>query len=202
MSAPAAAPTPASRKRRRRAPAPEPRRRAGPEVLVGIAAILLSCGALVVSVFQAQILREQQGATVWPRLSVSAGQLDDTFLYQLRNDGIGPAIIREARFSARGHSYAQLSDLLYREVLGPMADTSYAAGKISTTVAPGMVLRPGDELPLFQTQHSAILGNRLAAFVADSSFHTQIVYSDVYGACWRVDNTDVRSAGRCAEAER
>ncbi len=182
--------------------APAPRRRAGPEILVGIAAILLSCGALVVSVFQAQILREQQGATVWPRLSVSAGQLDDTFLYQLRNDGIGPAIVREARFSAHGRTTEQLSELLYRDVLGPMGDTSYAAGKISTTVAPGMVLRPGDELPLFQTQHSAVLGDRLSAFVQDSSFHARILYSDVYGTCWRVDNADVRAAGRCAEAEQ
>ena len=183
-------------------PAPAPRRRAGPEVLVGIAAILLSCGALVVSVFQARILREQQGATVWPRLSVSGGRIDDGFTYSLSNDGIGPAIVREVRFAARGEAYEQLSTLLYSTVLEPMADTAYAAGKIYATLSPGSVLRPGDQVDLFQTRHSDPLAERLVALMADSSFHAQILYSDVYGTCWRIDNVDVRAAGRCAAAEQ
>ena len=178
-----------------------PRRRATPEILVGIAAILLSCGALVVSVFQTRILREQQGATVWPRLSVGQDHVDDTFLYRLNNDGVGPAIVREVHFSVHGRSYDQVSALMYREVLEAMADTSFAAGKFSTTISPGAVLRPGEQVDLFQTLRSAVLADRLSALVTDSSYHARILYSDVYGTCWLVDNSDVRSAGRCAEAE-
>ncbi len=187
---------------RRRRPARAPRRRATPEILVGLAAVLLSCGALVVSVFQTRILREQQGATVWPRLALGADHVDATFRFVLSNDGVGPAIVREARFSARGRSYATFSALAYREVLDAMGDTAFAAGKLFSDIAPGAVLRAGTAAELFSTRNSAPLADRLAALTADSSFHARILYSDVYGACWRIDNEDVRSAERCADPER
>ncbi len=189
-------------RRRRTRRAPELRRRVTPEILVGLAAVLLSCGALVVSVFQTRILREQQAATVWPRLSIGADHLDDTFHFVLSNDGVGPAIVREARFDARGRSYAAFSALAYREVLDAMADTAFRAGKFFADVKPGDVLRAGTEAELFSTRNSGPLADRLSALTADSSFHARILYSDVYGACWRIDNEDVRSAGRCADAER
>ncbi len=176
-----------------------PRRRAGPELLVGIAAILLSCGALVVSVFQARILREQQGATVWPRLAVGTNHVDEGFAVTMANAGVGPAIIREVTYAVHGRRYQSAWALAQAEIGG---DTLVATPKYFQTVVAGSVLRPGDSVEMLSLPQNAALADRMDALTSDSSYHARALYSDVYGTCWRVDNADVRAAGRCAEAEQ
>ena len=188
----------ASRRRHRRVPVPAPKRRVTPEILVGVAAILLSCGALVVSIFQARILREQQGATVWPRLAVGTNHLEDNFSVMAGNAGVGPAIVREVEFTVHGRRYPSAYALFTHEV---GADTVYATPKYFQNVAAGSVLRPGDDVEMLSLPHNGPLADRMDALTADSSYHARILYSDVYGTCWQIDNADVRRAGRCADAE-
>lgn len=192
-------PGPASRKRRRRVPAPAPRRRAGPEILVGIAAILLSCGALVVSVFQARILREQQGATVWPRVALGGNHIEDGFTLTVANMGVGPAIVREVEYAVHGRGYHSAWAFAKGEIGG---DTLSQTPKYFQTITAGSVLRPGDSADVLSLPGNAALADRMDALTSDSSYHARVLYSDVYGTCWQVDNADVRAAGRCAEAEQ
>lgn len=194
-------------RRARRAPgyrapgyqATAPRRRVTPEILVGLAAVLLSCGALVVSVFQARILREQQGATVWPHLALGTDRLDDSFTVTVSNAGVGPAIVREIEYAVRGRRYRSAWALAQGEIGG---DTLYTTPKYFQTVVPGSVLRPGDGVETLSLPRNPALADRFDRLTADSSFHARVLYSDVYGMCWRIDNDVTRSAGRCADAEQ
>lgn len=179
------------------APAAAPRRMT-PEILVGVAAVLLSCAALVVSVFQARILREQQRASVWPRLQVGANHLDDDFHVVLTNAGVGPAIVREVEFAVHGRAYPSAWAMLNGEV---GQDTLDAAPKYFASLGPGDVLRPGEDAELLTTPRNPLVSGRLDAITSDSSYHARFLYSDIYGACWRLDNETTRAAGRCAEAE-
>ena len=65
-----------------------PRRRINIDMLLGISATLLSLAALVVSIFQTRIDRQQQKASVWPYLKTSSDHIEDDFTF-----GIGPALI-------------------------------------------------------------------------------------------------------------
>ena len=179
-------------------PAEAPRRRVTPEILVGIAAILLSCGALVVSIVQVSILRAQQSASVWPRLQVGTNHIDDDYRVVLTNAGVGPAVVREAEFAVHGRSYPSAWALLKGEV---GADTLYSTPKYFADADPGDVVRAGDTVELLVTPNNPAVSNRLDAITSDTSFHARFLYSDVYGACWRLDNERTRAAGRCAEAE-
>jgi hypothetical protein len=170
-------------------------------LLVGTAAILLSLAALVVSVVQTRILAAQQRAAVWPRLQLDMSHLDDNFSVVLSNAGVGPAIVRSVEMRVHGRAYPTMWRLAQSEVMPAMGDRLDATPRFYSDVVPGAVLRPGDETNPLLTQRNETLARRLTALTADTSFHARIGYSDVYGACWMLDNDTVRAAGRCASAE-
>jgi len=81
------------------------RRRINIELLLGISATFLSLAALVVSIVQTRIAREQQHASVWPYLQILASNFDNELHYGLENKGVGPAIIRDFEIAYRGKTY-------------------------------------------------------------------------------------------------
>ena len=64
-----------------------------PEKLVAYMAVLVGLCALGVSIYEANIFRQQQKASVWPYLEFSYSNIDG-FSYNLKNKGVGPAIIK------------------------------------------------------------------------------------------------------------
>lgn len=64
------------------------------ELLIGIAAMIISLSTLFVFIYQTNLIRKQQYMSVYPHLSfihMTPGSLDYRFI--LRNQGIGPAFI-------------------------------------------------------------------------------------------------------------
>jgi len=79
--------------------------------LISFMALLLSLGAIFVSVKQTSILRDQQKTmasqqegSVWPHLDCNASIVKDletiTFSFYIHNQGIGPAIIKDFDFNS------------------------------------------------------------------------------------------------------
>ena len=154
------------------------RSRISVELLLGISATLLSLGALVVSVAQAKIAREQQRASVWPYLEIGTGRLDDKFILRLENKGVGPALVRRAEVGRGGARYPSLAALFNRELAGFQGPRYFVA------VHPGRVLKVGEELDLFTIDKDRAKADRLEEVIADPTFVLRITYSDVYGNCW------------------
>lgn len=71
-------------------------------MIVALSAVLIGICALVVSVVQVRIMREEQHASVWPRLvlaqSYSQGR---RFGVVVSNPGIGPAVVKSVTATAR-----------------------------------------------------------------------------------------------------
>ena len=66
-----------------------------PDMLVACAAVLVGLCALGVSIYEANIFRQQQKASVWPYLELSYSNLE-YFSYEIQNKGVGPAIVKWA----------------------------------------------------------------------------------------------------------
>lgn len=169
-----------------------PRRRINIELLLGISATFLSLAALVVSIFQTKIAREQQQASVWPRIATSSDVLDLNFYFTVANQGVGPAIIKSVDTAYRGRNYSSLSELLFQQT------GRLDGGYLYANLKQEMVLKAGDEYELFKvTRNDEPLSFKLQEVIKDSSFHFRIRYADVYGNCWQLDRDKVTSLGKC-----
>jgi hypothetical protein len=170
------------------------RRRINIELLLGISATFLSLAALIVSIVQTRIAREQQHASVWPYLQVLSSSFDDELHYGLENKGVGPAIIRDFKISYQGKIYKSVQRL-FNDVIGKHT----AGGKGFGTVSKGSVFKSGDDIDiLFVTKNDLVI-NQVNAMLNDSSFHILIRYADVYGNCWLLDQDKVTELVSCPE---
>ncbi|UFH53819.1 hypothetical protein [Spirosoma sp. KNUC1025] len=164
------------------------------ELLLGISATFLSLAALVVSIFQTKIARDQQQASVWPFLQTLQSNLDQEFHYGLENKGVGPAIIKEYKLSYRGKAYPDIQALFFDQI-----GRRTPGGKGFSGVASGAVFKPGESLDLLFVGGNDSIIQRTEAMLIDTSFRLQIQYADVYGNCWQLDRNKVKALGKCTE---
>ena len=173
---------------------PPPKNRINVELHLSLSAIFLSLAALVVSIFQTKIARDQQHASVWPRIVTSSDVIDLNFYFRIANQGVGPAIIKSIDTFYKGRRYATLSELLFHQT--GRLNGGYLYGDLE----PETVLKAGDEHELFKlTRNDEPLTYKLAQVVRDSSFHLRIQYTDVYGNCWLLDRNKVTELGKCPD---
>jgi hypothetical protein len=168
--------------------APERGTRVSVEMLLGVSASFLSLCALVVALLQTRIAREQQYAAVWPYLEIGSGRIDGKFTLQLENKGVGPAVVKSVELKHRGQvapSYVSVFNAALERFTGP---------RFYAIVRPGSVLKPGEELLLFEIDKDPVNAARLDALVADPGFALRIVYADVYGNCWVTTTAAVEPA--------
>jgi hypothetical protein len=167
------------------------RRRISVELLLGISATLLSLCALVVTVVQTQIFREQQRASVWPYLQIGNSRLDQKFTLAVENKGVGPAVIKRVEVSYRGKAYADHVAVLNPELV------NFTGARFFARLRPGDVVKAGEEMRLFQIDRDNAKADRLSAIVDDPTFLLRITYADVYKNCWLTDPQTVTALSRC-----
>lgn len=178
----------------------QPRRRINIELLLGISATFLSLAALVVSIFQTKIAREEQQASVWPYLQTSGSHEDDSFTLKVINNGVGPALIKKVTYSYKDATYAGHVDLLKSVEKNALSNSlRNKGGRFYSSFSTGNVLKAGDDLDLYIVTHNEPKASLLSEATNDSSFHMRIVFGDVYGNCWQLDRNKVTSLGRCSE---
>ncbi|WP_338870172.1 hypothetical protein WBJ53_22055 [Spirosoma sp. SC4-14] len=169
-----------------------PKRSVNIELLLGISATFLSLAALVVSIFQTRIDREQQYASVWPYIQTMGANFDQELHFGFENKGVGPAIIKSFELIYRGRTYKRPKPL-FLEYIGK----NTRGGKGFTDVTPGDVFKSGENTDvLFVSKNDTVI-SQVASMLADSSFHLRIRYADVYGNCWELDQNKVTAIGKC-----
>src|SRR5918996_447484 len=101
-----------------------------PDMLVALSAMVVGVCALVVSIVEVRIMRDEQRANAWPRVEalVNTG---DNYVIRLVNKGFGPALIKGLMVTVDGtpvRNWDQLSG-------GLLGDTTeYTQSKITDTV--------------------------------------------------------------------
>ena len=144
-------------------------------MIVALSAVVIGLSALVVSVVQVQIMRQEQHASVWPRLAIAKSYNEDGLSIEVVNPGIGPAVIQHVRVtvddSVRQSWPAALGALVpnqsnFNTRQSFISDRVVQAGERITTLG----VAPGEAA---DSVHERL--GRLSV---------EICYCSVYGRCW------------------
>jgi hypothetical protein len=147
-------------------------------MLVALSAIVLGGSALVVSVVQVQIMRQEQHTSVWPRLQIgqshSAGR---NVSVVLANPGIGPAVIKDVRVEVDGKAMSSWNDV-FGALMPARQPQDLVLMAIAGRIVPaGEVIRPiSSSDPTFADAFAA----------ASSRMRMRVCYCSVYDHCWWV----------------
>lgn len=155
--------------------------------LLSGAAGLVAVSALIVSVYQAYIARQQQKMSAWPYVAVmNSGAGGYSRLVQ--NVGLGPAVVRSMTVTVDGryeHSWAAVLrrslgiDSAALRVLVPPGDTTYS----TSTVARGIVILPGASVEMVHVGEPAFAREARRA-LTNPRVQIRLCYCSVYDDCW------------------
>jgi hypothetical protein len=157
-----------------------------PEMFLAVAATIVSICALGATLYQTLLMRQQQHAAVWPRLELyhgwQRGNATPYYRLQLRNAGIGPAIIRQVNIQHKGKTYkdfARLAVAVARQ--HGLADS--LAYQDYSDVLPGMVIPQQEQKDLLFLNREPYLLHYTQALK-----HIRVVmqYESLYGEVWEV----------------
>ncbi len=162
--------------------------------LLSIVAIVMSVGALLVSVFEVSAIRDEQRVQVWPYISVDTNYTSEGFRLEATNKGIGPARIRTLLMTFDGRPVDDLDQLII-DTIGEEDAFSYEmymASDISQSV-----MSPDEERILFGVPWED--RTRRLSQIWSSKVDIQVCYCSVYDECWeaRLNAGEPTPVARC-----
>ncbi|WP_439484351.1 hypothetical protein [Cyclobacterium plantarum] len=162
--------------------APPPKKRISIDLLLGISAVFLSVSALIVSIFQTTIFREQQYASVWPHLETLKSFKSGQYEYGIENKGVGPAIIKNFEFIYNGSEFENTKEL-FTALFG---ENTRGIGFSSNREE--YVFKSGEAISLLSVNLPDSLINQIIYRWESDSITVKITYSDIYNNCWLLEN--------------
>ena len=171
----------------------KPRKRLNTEMIVAIAAIVVSIMTLFVYIYQARIMMDQQHTSVWPYVEWTMTRYNEEaqeFYISVINKGVGPALVKET------HLY--LGDTLYtfgeyrKFMANLIGEGNRDALWIMYSVVDNRVLAPGEEVKIFHVKNWKDV--RIPAFDFKRITY-DICYCSIYDDCWTTDGTISKEGG-------
>jgi hypothetical protein len=145
------------------------------EFIVALAAIVVSVMTMLVYIYQAKIMREQQHTSVWPYLEwiMSTGQ---GFSITVINKGVGPAIIKSTSFKLDGKPLNGVDELL-TGIFGNIDSLSRSEIAIDNRV-----IAPSEQLEIFNIFDGP--ATRKIDRTIYRRIEYEICYCSIYDECW------------------
>jgi hypothetical protein len=162
--------------------APAPKRKINVELLLGLSAVFLSASALIVSIVQTTIFKEQQYASVWPYLQSTLSSRSGFYDYVLENKGVGPAIVKRFEYVYQGTSYHKTRPV-FTALFG-----ENTKGVGFTDINKDYVFKPEEAISLLSLDLPDSVIRQISNRWESDSINLKITYADVYGNCWLLDN--------------
>ncbi|WP_420315694.1 hypothetical protein [Ekhidna sp.] len=156
---------------------------------VGVVAILASLGTLFVIVYQTNLFRKQQYASVLPYLEIWNSSNDDTYKLILINNGIGPAFIEEVKLIYKD-SVLQMDPADFAQEVIKKEDSLTRFGY--SNISKGRLVPAGNQINLVQSIDDSLNAAILWSWFSGSDTtrlaypEIEIQYSSVYGEQWIV----------------
>lgn len=157
------------------------------QTILAVAGMFTGAVALYAALNEADAVRKQQQAVVWPYVGVtqinygSAGE--ERFVINVSNKGIGPARIIAAEVTVDGEPVSS-----WREVLRPFAGGEPFA--MSNYRIGGSVLAPGEEVTAVAVELKYSSEEILSGFrelASSDRANLRICYCSVFDDCWQYD---------------
>ena len=171
-------------------PQRRPRRWLERDLVVSLAAVVVSACALGVSLAQTLVMRAQQHAAVWPRLTTALNvDVDSTTTLTLgvRNSGVGPAQLVWAQVTLDGVPVDDWPALVAQAARATGAARVPPSGTYNYSSLTGWVLVPAERLVALD------LAGEPARLVygAAGRVGLRVCYCSVFDRCWQLENPSV-----------
>jgi hypothetical protein len=183
-------------------PSPEQRmflRRIPSDVLVAGLALVISGTAAAAGWYQTHVIAQQLSAAVWPYVTVGSTFDGEHLRVNVRNDGLGPAIVESFVVSVDGKPQRSILSTLRTLVGRVKRDSSHSSIALSAVI-PGEVIRSNGEVTLFAVTSKTVvpeLGRQMARRL---TLHT--CYCSIVGNCWTLNLGAGVSANRPVPVDR
>ncbi len=159
------------------------RRKIEPEMMVGVSAVFIGVCALVVSLYEANIMRAEQRASVLPLVELSRSffvaeerpTADWRLELHAENVGIGPATVRDFRVTVDGQPHRTWGSAL-GALLKLDADVSYGQSTIN-----GRTLPAGRLVTMFSLRDRELAADVVAEF---GRLEYEACFCSVFDECW------------------
>jgi hypothetical protein len=163
------------------------------DLVIAVCALLISSVAACASWWQArllvgqtEVLQAQLGAQVWPYVSSAVGVKGNTVSFDIRNDGLGPAIVQGFSISVDGVSQPGYIEIVHA-LLGQHLVARSPAGDIIRIAmesgSPGTVMRPAQDVLGFSVTSKEFVTPLLRRASKRMSFR-MCYCSIIPGKCW------------------
>jgi len=160
------------------APAPKTARKRDPEFWIAMGALLISALAMLSSVMQVSVQRNQERAMVWPHVSARPAFSAKGYEFVARNKGLGPALVRDVAVLVDGHRVAG-----WIEALDVLVGKNHGYGwdRISANDLQDTVLAANESSRLFAVDWDDRLRR---AFPGNDRLEVRICYCSFLRECW------------------
>ena len=153
-------------------------------LIVGFIAIMINIITVTVYVYQTNIMQSQQHASVWPYLEwrILYNQ-NDGFKLRIKNNGIGPALIKQSSMRLEGDEITDL-DTLFSRLLGT-SRFPHLTSEIENRVLPS-----GESINMIASNDpkwSELLFINLRQY----NFELEICYESIYKDQWTCKGMEV-----------
>lgn len=149
----------------------KPRR--DPEFWIAIGALVVSALAMLTSLLQTSIQRNQERAMVWPHVSAGPRYSGDGFAFVAGNKGLGPALVHHVELRVDGQPVDGWSGVLDR-LLGE--GHGYGWDRLRANDVAGTILAADESRVMFEVRWDERIraafgeGNRVSAVLCYCSF--------------------------------
>ncbi len=159
-------------------------------LVVGIIAIAINIITVSIYIYQSNIMKTQQHASVWPYVEwVSDYNQIDGFNLFIQNNGVGPALINDVQIVYNGEKIEEVDTLVYR-ILNTINMPHLISDLDSRKVLPA-----GDRYS-FLVIKDAMWSERFFYELYHSKFDMSVCYESIYGDQWVSLGADVVE-GKC-----
>ncbi len=152
---------------------------------LSLVAIIASLGTLFTIVYQTDLIRKQQYASVLPYLEMwnsQPGQQGESYIYLLMNNGIGPAFIKEVKIHYKDSVYNYDPASFTFRVIKPIdsiTNVSYS------NIKKGRLVPAGEQMELVGVTKDTVNAPILKKWFSDQDvIQVEIIYESVYGERW------------------
>ena len=156
-----------------------------PQTLIALSAVLIGACGLFISLYEASLMRQEQRAAVWPRLSIGMTAKDSVVTFTAQNAGVGPARVESAALRYNDSTVVNWINLLQRT-------SRYSLSvQQNLRLLNGRVLSPETHVDIatftFRDLRNA---QALAASTLGGSVNVRACYCSVYDDCWMTELQD------------
>jgi hypothetical protein len=179
------------------------------EIMVGIMATIVSLCALIVSVTQTRIMREQQYAQVWPNLTYGVWKTntfpDSTaeFEFHLNNKGVGPAIIKDVKMVYKGEIFEDQDRYrLFQKMIKDTSQILFGFGSVEKN----KVMLAGEDHTMWgfgRSKNTHKIINEIWTSRHEGYLDIVICYQNIYGKTWILHNgNETEECKNCTEMQK